>query len=361
MVSVDVLRGFVMFWLIGGQAVARAAAERWDGGTGRWLARQLTHVPWEGGTFWDLIMPLFLFVTGVSIPLALGRRRSRGDSMARMHGAIARRVLILFVLGMVAQGHLLDFSLARLAIFSNTLQAIAAGYLVAALAFLHVEMRGRIVLFLALLLGYGVLLLWAPTPGYGAGVLTPEGNWAMWVDRMVLGRFRDGTQYTWLITSMGFGATVLLGTFAGSRLPSGVSVRRAATEFLGAGAVLIAAGWLWGYSLPIIKPIWSSSFILWSGGWCLVFLGAFHGIVEAAGFRRWAAPFQVVGANALVAYMLVETPGFRSAWRQMSDALLHGLYPRIGAWTPVAQEAGILALIFLALLWMYRKKCFVKI
>jgi len=137
--SIDALRGFDMFWIIGGWSIFRGLHERFDNSTTQWLSQQLSHVRWEGFRPWDLIMPLFLFVVGVVMPFAFNKRLAAGQSKKQLYFHIVLRTIILFILGMVAQGHLLEYDLSKLHIYSNTLQAIAAGYLIAAIILLNLR------------------------------------------------------------------------------------------------------------------------------------------------------------------------------------------------------------------------------
>src|SRR5262245_61351913 len=213
--AIDALRGFDMFWIVGGQPLALAVAGLFAEPVPAWVSYQLEHAEWIGFTAWDLIMPLFLFVVGVAMPFSFTRRIDEGHSMADLHWKIIRRTLILFVLGMAVQGHLLDFNLSTLHLYCNTLQAIAAGYLLAGFLMLNVGVVGQIAFTALMLVGYWLLLVYVPVPGHGAGVLEPNANVALAVDEAILGRFRDGTPYTWILSSMTFAATVLLGVMAG--------------------------------------------------------------------------------------------------------------------------------------------------
>jgi predicted acyltransferase len=149
--SVDALRGFDMFWLIGGREVFLALVGLFVSPLPRAIEAQMEHVRWEGFSAWDLIMPLFLFIVGTAMPLSLARRVEAGASKAALYRKILVRTVVLFVLGMVAQGNLLEADLSKLHIYCNTLQAIACGYLIASIAMLHLRVFGQISLTVALL------------------------------------------------------------------------------------------------------------------------------------------------------------------------------------------------------------------
>ncbi len=212
LMSLDALRGFDMFWIVGGHAIVSGLGK---GLSSEWFDRhilpQIQHVPWEGFTAWDLIMPLFLFLVGAAMPFSFAKRLAQGESRGRLFLHVLYRVVILWILGMVAQGRLLEYDLSQLQLYSNTLQAIAAGYLIASVLLLTLRPTWQFVVTAGLLLAYWGLLALAPVPGYGAGQLTPEGNMAIYIDKLILGRFQDGTTYTWILSGMTFAATVMMG------------------------------------------------------------------------------------------------------------------------------------------------------
>ncbi|MHC4260844.1 MAG: heparan-alpha-glucosaminide N-acetyltransferase domain-containing protein, partial [Planctomycetota bacterium] len=211
--SIDALRGFDMFWIIGGERIFRSLHDIFDHPVTAGIRTQLTHVRWEGFRFEDLIMPLFLFIVGAAMPYSFEKRLARGDSKARLYGHIIKRTVILFVLGMIAQGNLLKYDLSQLHILSNTLQAIATGYFIAAILILNLNLLWQMITTAGLLILFWALMMLVPVPGHGAGVLTPDGNLAIYIDRLILGSFIDGTDppYTWILSSMGFACTVMQG------------------------------------------------------------------------------------------------------------------------------------------------------
>ncbi len=179
----------------------------------------MSHPSWIGFSAWDMIMPLFLFVVGVAMPFSFGKRLAQGQSKRHLYRKIILRTVILFFLGIVAQGNLLEFKLDTLHLSCNTLQAIAVGYL---FRVDHVARNCRwslqIMVTSGLLAGFWALMTYVPFPGGAAGTLEPFNNLALYVDKTVLGRFDDGNSYTWILSGMGFTATVMLGVFAGQVL-----------------------------------------------------------------------------------------------------------------------------------------------
>ncbi len=356
-VAVDALRGFDMFWILGGGPMVMQFCRLFANPLPPWLDRQFDHVRWEGFAGWDLIMPLFLFIVGVAMPFSIGKRVERGDSRRSIYRKVVLRVVMLWILGMIAQGYLLQFKLDHLQLYSNTLQAIAAGYLISAIALVELPARWHAWLVAFLLASYWALLRFVPVPGHGAGNFTPQGNLAMSVDTAVLGHFRDGSDYTWILSSLGFGATTLMGVLAGQLL-RGRGVKQHKTLLLAAaGLACLVGGWLWSFELPIIKHIWTSSMVLWSGGWCLLLLALFYWLIDVLGYRRWAFFFIVLGSNSIIAYMI---PEFISAVG-VDDTKIADAAEHLPALAQFALAAGVLGILWLGLYYLYRKKIFLRI
>lgn len=229
LMSLDALRGFDMFWIIGGYGIVRGLAK---GLQNDWLNRyvmpQIEHTPWAGFTAWDLIMPLFLFMVGTAMPFSFAKRMAHSEGKSRIYLHILYRVVILWVLGMIAQGRLLEYDLSKLRLYSNTLQTIAAGYLISSIVILNLQLRWQFVVTAALLLIYWGLLALVPVPGQGTDHFGQQDNLAIYLDRLILGPFQDGTNppYTWILSSMSFGAMVMMGTFAGRLLRSNLGKLR---------------------------------------------------------------------------------------------------------------------------------------
>jgi predicted acyltransferase len=354
--SVDALRGFDMFWIMGGGPLVMELCKLFVKPLPHWLDRQFDHVEWQGFVGWDLIMPLFLFIVGVAMPFSVGKRIAVGETRLQIYRKVVYRVLVLWILGMVSQGHLLEFDAHNLQFYSNTLQAIAAGYLISSIALVELPRRGQAILFGALLLVYWLLLVLVPVPGHGAGLLTPEGNLAMWVDKALLGRFQDGTTYTWILSSLGFGATVLLGVLAGHLLRSSGSGQRKAILLAASGVGCLLTGWVWGFWFPIIKHIWTSSMVLWSGGWCLLLLALFYWLIDVKGYRRWAFFFVVIGMNAILAYLADLLP-----FVQISGIFLAGLAKHLGIFGNALVALGALGIPWLCLYYLYKNRTFIRI
>ncbi|UCG46092.1 MAG: DUF5009 domain-containing protein [Phycisphaerales bacterium] len=366
--SIDALRGFDMFWIIGGHAIFTSLHDIFNHPATAWIKTQLTHVKWEGFRSEDLIMPLFLFIVGVVMPFSFDKRFRRGHTRGRLYLHIVVRSLILFVLGMAAQGHLLMYDLSKIHFYCNTLQAIAAGYLIASLILLNFKPVGQALVTAALLLVFWALMVWVPVPGHGAGVLTPDGNLAMYIDVQVLGDYRDGTTYTWILSSITFACTVMLGTMAGHLLHSERTGAAKVLWLMAVGIACLVLGMMWGGwfpyikdvwrgEFPIIKHLWTSSFVLFAGGVSYLLLAVFYLVIDVWRFRRWAFPLVVIGMNAIAVYMATQLFNFG----QIANIFLGGLDRFMGPWTGFVHAVGAFAVVWLILWWMYRKRTFIKI
>ena len=369
--SIDALRGFDMFWIIGGQQVVIAMLHLFVSPTPTWLRTQIDHVRWEGFSAWDLIMPLFLFIVGTAMPYSFSRRIEAGKSKWALYRKVLTRTVILFVLGMAAQGHLLAADLSELHLYCNTLQAIACGYLIASIAMFHLRVFAQVLLAIVLLVGYWLLMLLVPVPGHGAGQWGEYYNLAMYIDKLILGRFRDGTTYTWILSGLNFGATVLLGVFSGHLLRTGIAPGKKVAWLVTIGAACLGLGWLWSQSwlgpwrCPIIKHLFTSSMVLWACGWSYLLLAAFYLVIDVLGFRRWSFFFIVIGSNAILAYMAAELINFG----RIADVFVGGVARNLMATHNELLRAigqglvswAAFAIIWLILLYLYRKGTFVRV
>ena len=345
-----------MFWIIGGSELLPRLVTVIHPDAGAFLMLQMEHVPWEGFHFMDLIMPLFIFLAGCSLPFSIDSRKKRGDSTAQIYLHTVQRVLILWVFGMTLQGHLLEYDWSRLVFYSNTLQSIAAGTFFSTVFLLHFGKKWQIGLTAACVLIFGLLLHFAPVPGVGAGVLTAEGNFAHYVDLLVL-RTLEAPAYTWVLSTLGFVVTAMLGTFAGGIIRSGMSKTRIAFTLFAVGASLTLAGWLGGLFLPIIKHIWNETFVFYSGGLSFLCLAVFYFLIDVLGWWRWSLFFVVIGMNAIFIYMATHLINF--GW--LSDVFVKGLEHHTTTLYPLISTSAKFAVGYALLVWLYRRKIFFKI
>ncbi|WP_455586755.1 acyltransferase family protein [Bacteroides sp.] len=362
--SLDILRGFDLFLLVFFQPVFVALGKQLDLPFLNKILFQFDHEVWTGFRFWDLVMPLFLFMTGVSMPFSFSKYMGSTDKFP-IYRKIVKRVILLFILGMVVQGNLLGFDFMSLHIYTNTLQAIAVGYFISAMILLHCSFRWQIIITLLLLFFY-----WAPMTFLGD--FTPAGNFAEQVDRWVLGRFRDGTYwnedgswsfspgytYTWILSSLTFGVTVMLGVFAGKIMKEGKTDRSKVVKLLMTiGIALIVAAGLWSLQMPVIKRLWTCSMTLLSGGFCYLLMAVFYYWIDCKGHTQGLNWLKIYGMNSITAYVLGEVVNFRCVVASVS----YGLEKYLESYYSVWLTLGNYLIVFLILRMMYKRGIFLKI
>ena len=367
--SVDLLRGFAIFWILGADEIAwilKGMSSDKDAAlatVGQFVGSQLEHAAWEGFRFYDLIFPLFIFVTGVALVFSLAKCDASGGK-AVAYARIARRAFLLYVLGIIYYGGLVqEWSDIR---FVGVLQRIAVCYLVASILFLSLTIRGLIAVFVGSLLGYWMLMALVPVPGIGAASYEPDLNLAHWIDRNYLpGRLWFTT---WdpegLVSTLPAVATCLMGVFAGVFMKD---VRFSPSEksvlLIGAGVLTVAAGYFWGGYFPIIKSIWTSSYVLVAGGYSLLLLGVAYQIADVWKIARWTSAFVWIGANAIALYMLNGAVNFSQLGAHLAGgdnvAFLEAyLTPAVGR---LLACAGGLMLAILLARSLYHRKIFLRV
>jgi predicted acyltransferase len=240
--------------------------------------------------------------------LSLSKRREAGQPLWPIYVRIFRRFVVLWLCGIFVQQVRYHVELpgffTRPELYSNTLQAIAVGYLVTALALLHLPIIAQIALFFVLLFGYWALLTFMPFPPYPAGHFEQTANLALYVDNCLFGDYRRDHAFTWGLTSIGFAASVLMGAMAGHIFRRPWSPNKKMLWLVSLGAISAWAGWEWSFWMPLNRHLWTSSMILWAGGWAFLSVALFYWVVDVAKIRWWTFPFIVLGLNALVAYVL---------------------------------------------------------
>ena len=366
--SLDVLRGFDLFCLVFFQPVLGALTSAMNTPWIKAVNSQFDHVPWEGFVFWDIIMPLFMFMAGASMPFAFAKYL-RNDNKKQLYIRILKRVALLFLFGMMCQGNLLSFNINKIYFYSNTLQAIAVGYLISAILLIHFQQRWQILITSGLLLSYWVLLTFVRVDTYGGGNFTPDFNLAEYVDRIILGRFRDGVtvtetgldfgkyRYTWIVSSLNFGVTVMTGVFAGQIMKGGLSKIKKIQWLAIGGVIMTGIGLLWGLQMPIIKHIWTSSMTLFSSGICFLLMSLFYYLVDYRNYGKYLNWFKIYGMNSILAYLLYELINFSS----VSKSLFHGTEQFLGDYYQVLISLGNVSISFYILWLLYKSKVYLKI
>jgi predicted acyltransferase len=392
LLSLDALRGFDMFWIVCGEdifhGIASVIKQKYglQQSTVDWqitvtenlrpieklfvfISNQLHHSVWNGFTFYDLIFPLFIFIAGVSMPYSFGKYLNETDAQKRaalrkkLYGSLIKRTITLIFLGMVVNG-LLQWNGYADTRFASVLGRIALSCFFAAIIYLNFSLRKQLLWFAGILIGYWALMMLIPVPGFGAGVLTPEGNFAAYVDRLFLPGKLHRVVYDpeGLLSTIPSIASALLGVFTG-RFLKGQSIfgdNKKKTFVLFAGAVaLLLAGLLWNELFPINKNMWTSSFVLYAGGWSVLLFAIFYSIVDVAGFQKWARPLIWMGRNSILIYMAAHgIVNFTST----SEFLFGGIIRVIPeVWQPVLLWTGVALIQFCLLYFLNKKKWYLKI
>jgi len=362
LVSLDALRGFDMLWIIGGDAVGTALAGLKGGPVVHFLAVQMEHATWAGFHFYDLIFPLFVFMVGVAIPLSLDRLVARKGASTALQRVLIRG-LLMYGLGVLYYGGIAE-GIERLRLL-GVLQRLGICYVVTSLLHLYVKPRMIACIFVGLLVIYWALLTFVPVPGFGAGDFARGHNLANWIDAHYL-PFRvwyGDYDPEGLLSTLPAIASCLLGLFAGRLL---CDERKGATDkvriLMLSGLVLIALGNLWGIQFPVIKRIWTSSFVLVAGGWSAWLLAGFYFIIDVRGWKTWAQPFVWIGMNALAIYVVTRLVDFNKLSAHFFGgeiaAGLDSIRPGLGAL--VLAVTGIVLCVLLCR-FLYVRKVFLRL
>ena len=357
--SLDVLRGFDMFWIIGGEAliVTLAGATGWS-----WmenLAGQMHHVKWNGFHFYDLIFPLFMFISGVAIPYALVSRVEKGVPVKILVRKVLLRMGVLVTLGIVYNGTLENgFGDMRVA---SVLGQIGIAYAFAAFIVLKTpSLRGRIIWLAGIWSVIAGLQFLVPVPGYGAGVITPDGSINAWIDQHFLpGRLYFGNYDPEGILCIVSATTVtLLGTLAGTILRNpAASASRKAVSLLVPGLGLLLASLAISTVYPIIKNIWTVPFTMLTAGISFLLLAGFYLILDVAGWRKGSLFFRVIGLNSITIYLGTRVIDFHYT----SHFLLGWLSVPLEKFGPVLIILGVIGTEWLLLYYLYRRRIFLKV
>ncbi len=411
LMSLDALRGFDMFWIVGGEEIVHALYKAWPHAPIHMLDVQMDHTVWEGVTFYDLIFPLFVFIVGASLVFSVTKMIERSGKAAALK-RIFFRSLVLYLLGVFFYGGLakgLDHVR-----WMGVLQRIALSYFFAGVIFCTFRLRGMIAICASLLLGYWALMTFVPirdiqlTPGNIARLARQSGDeqtaayfeskdspnpsmikdspaWAgarrlfYSTTNWVRGKYAEGAnlanhidfQYLpgrkWdiffdpegLLSTIPAVATCLLGVFAGLLLRNtGVPDQRKVLILAGAGIASVGLGFLWGQQFPVIKKIWSSSYVLVAGGYASLFLAAFYQIVEVWGWRKWCVPFVWIGMNPITIYLVFNLVQFD----EFAERLIGGpVKLALGSWGPLAINFLVVAMMFAFVRFLYKRQIFLRL
>ena len=386
LMSLDALRGFDMFWIVGGEELVHALYKAWPNGFTGLLERQMDHQPWEGVHFYDLIFPLFVFMVGTSLVFSLTRLLEQGRPVAFKR--ILIRSLLIYLFGLIVYGGLSE-GIDHIR-WMGVLQRIALCYLFTGFVFCTFRLRGMIAICALLLLGYWGLTALVPIRNFNlekshleALHLGPDDSGTriryLSTTELVNNHFEDGLNlpqhidflylrgHKWdgaydpegILSTMGAVGTCLLGVFAGWWLKNGnVSDQKKVICLAGAGAAGVALGFLWGLQFPVIKKIWTSSYVLVAGGYACLFLAAFYQIVEIWQWRRWCIPFVWIGMNPITIYLAFHLISFGHYAEMVAGGPVKSA---LGAWGQMGISIVIVAMMFALVRFLYQRKIFLRV
>ena len=390
LISLDALRGFDMFWIVSGEGIFHGLAngvkekyalvqspKDWTIATNENLStferiligisNQLHHSPWNGFTFYDLIFPLFIFISGVSMPYSYQKyfvQKNIGNHSSKpIYKALIKRTLILILLGVIVNG-LFKWNGYENTRFASVLARIGLSTFFAALIYLNFSLPKQIIWFFAILIGYYLLMVYIPVPHFGRGVLTAEGNLSAYIDRLLLPGKLHRVVYDpeGLLSTIPAICSAMMGIFVGTFIKSASPLFNTSKKLAGlfiTGILCLTTGLTWGLFFPVNKTMWTSSFVLFAGGWSILLFAIFYYIIDVKSLKKWSMPFVWMGTNSILIYIFAH--GFLN-FESSSQFLFGGLINQIPvAWQQAGLWTGILIIQLLLLKFLYDKKWFLKI
>ncbi len=334
LVALDVLRGFDMFWIIGADAIGQSLQKATGGEAApapiKAIAQQLEHVSWEGFRFYDLIFPLFVFMVGMSSVFSLSKiveKHGKASAIKR----IVRRAAFLLLLGAVYDAIDIVYwdgfaGILGENLLCGVLQRIAFCYLATGLLLCVFEWRGLLATAAVLLGCYWAALTFIPAPGETEILMTRGHNIIHYLDTLIPPYF--STDPEGLMSTFPAIATCIIGALTAIFLrETDFSEDKQARYLLLVGLALVVIGYLWGYQMPIIKRLWTPSYVFVSGGYSLMLLGAFIWMIDIKEWQWWIPPFLWIGSNSIAVYFFDNITNF-SGWANLiagKDALAPGL------------------------------------
>ena len=358
--SLDVLRGFDMFWIIGGCSLAGSLISYLGWPCLQTLTRHLEHTEWIGFTAYDLIFPLFIFISGVAMPFSFERYLTSHQKQS-LYLKVIRRAVILILLGWFYNGLTtdLDFANAR---YTSVLGHIGFAYFWASIIVINLRPLYQAISAAGILFFYFLLMKLIPVPGFGAGVLTPDGNFASFIDRLIVpGQLLWGSgDPEGILMTLPASVLAVAGALAGNLLKNQkINSYRRCLIISVAGIVCLCAGLCWGMYFPIIKKLWTSSFVLYTAGWSLLLLAAFYLVVDVWVIRKVFFPFVLIGLNPITIYICAR--GIID-FKYMTDFIFGGVMRIVGiGLAPIVLSLGTLICEIIFLYLLYRKKIFIKV
>ncbi len=361
LLSLDTLRGFDMAMLVGIGSVIVALANLTGWGWMEGLATQVhRHVEWEGFRFYDMIFPLFMFISGVAIPYAINSKLEKGTARSLLLKKIFIRLLLLIAFGIMYNGATSrGFTNAR---YVSVLSQIGFGYFFAALISLYSKsIKGSLYWMLGIMAGIAALQLFVPVPGFGAGTFEPATSINAWLDQLLIpGRLNDEVfDPEGVLCIVSAVSVTLMGTLAGHILrssPLSPSKKALYIALAGLGALALAYGLKPVY--PVIKKMWTVPYVLMAGGYSALLLSLFYFVIDVKGYKKWTLFFRVFGMNSITIYMGARIIGFRD----ISRFFLGWTNVHINEqWGALFIAIGVVIIQWALLLFLYRRKIFLRV
>ena len=362
LLSIDALRGFDMLFIMGFSTVIALLAAAITGNPDCWLAKQMHHVEWDGLAHHDTIFPLFLFISGMTFPFSYANQVAKGTPKNKILLRTIRRGLTLVLLGLVYSG-ILQFNFATVR-FPSVLARIGLGWLGAALLFMYLPRKWRAIVSALILIGYWLLLslVVAPDAPAGASPLSPEGNIVGYIDRIIMPNHLLGRGFfdpEGILSTFPAIVTAMLGMFTGEFVKeSKASPKRKTLCMFAAAAVLLVVGVVWSQFYPINKKLWSSTFVLTVGAYSVAMFALFYWLIDVKGWTGWTPFFKVIGMNSITVYLAMKIIDFGKI-RDFFFGGIANLFP--DPWSGIVSTAFYTLTVWLFLLFLYKKKVFLKV
>ncbi|WPV00909.1 DUF5009 domain-containing protein [Mucilaginibacter sp. cycad4] len=358
--SLDALRGFDMFWIMGGEEIFHGMAKATGSPFWGAIANQFTHPDWNGFHLYDLIFPLFLFMAGVSTPFSVGRELEKGKTRRQLLLRVIKRAFILVLLGLVVNNGLKIMPVSEIR-FPSVLGRIGIAYMFANIIYLYSTERWQMFWFGFFIIGYWLLLKFTSAPGFPMGDLTMKGNFASYVDRSIL----PGRLYLGIHDPEGLFSTIpaistgILGILTGLLLKKGgiTQMRKVATMAV-VGVIFLILAQIWNLDFPINKNLWTSSFVLHVGGLSLLLMALFYYVIDVKGYQKWAFYFRVIGMNSILIYI----SGHFIKWSYTTEGFFGWIAQLVGdPYNIVAMAICFVMVKWVFLYYLYTKKTFLRV
>jgi predicted acyltransferase len=301
-------------------------------------------------------MPMFLFVVGLVIPLSLNNRLLSSNKK-NIYFHVTRRAIILFLLGLIAGGHLLKLQFSDMRVYNNVLEYIGIGYFVCAVTVLNTSRKFQLVLTLLLLVLYWLIFLFVPFPGFEGEIFSAKINLAIYIDNIVLGNHHNPGSWQVLAT-INFISNMLLGVLMGHIIFSDRKSNDKTKLLIIYGFLMLFAGSLWGLVFPVIRSLWTSSYVLVTCGITTILLGVFYFIIDVREYKKWAFFFVVFGVNSIAVYMMAHLFDFRLIGNILVGGISSLFSPEVEAFI---KAVTAMAVMWLIMYYMYVKKTFIKV